>query len=585
VALVLAIDPEHKHGRALTRLKRELAGHEVVIAGSSDEALDVIDQSVPDLVIFPLVLSPGDEEALTSRLRALAGTNDVQTLTVPMLASESSESAGSSAKNPRWFYWFKPPQVSGRAANSEPRILSRDIRASLRRGREDQAAAPPPAPLEPVLLDEIPDDVVEPELAIEPQLAVEPEFSAVATDVARKETPAEKPIPQKDLNHLSIPSTLFSSVDAPTPEAGTAFGSDKTAAIKGAIESTTTASWKVLGAGAGVAARVGGLAATGVWGLVKRAGSIRVPGTRKLWYVTPALVLSAGVGLAVGIPRAKAWLTAEAAVGVADLQSIPDGSEVFVSGKKIGLTPISTRLPAGKHEIEFHYAGVSRTETLDISAGKHSEIVVDWKRPPAGRLTVTSDPEGAAITIDGTKRGFTPLTIEDVPPGQHIITLKHTTGLVQRTVKVKANETATLDVTIYSGWLALFAPIEIQVSENGKALRLNEQNQVMLSPGRHDIELRNNGLGYRDSQVIEIRPGEVTAVNVTLPKTPVTITATPSSDVWLDGVKIGETPLADFPVAVGTREIVVKNSAHGERRLMTTVTVKPTTVDVDFTKP
>ena len=38
VALVLAIDPEHKHGRALTRLKRELAGHEVVIAGSSDDA-------------------------------------------------------------------------------------------------------------------------------------------------------------------------------------------------------------------------------------------------------------------------------------------------------------------------------------------------------------------------------------------------------------------------------------------------------------------------------------------------------------------------------------------------------------------
>ena len=184
--------------------------------------------------------------------------------------------------------------------------------------------------------------------------------------------------------------------------------------------------------------------------------------------------------------------------------------------------------------------------------------MVDWKRPPAGRLTVTSIHEGAAITIDGMKRGFTPLTLEDVPPGQHIITLKHTTGLVQRTVKVKANETATLDVTIYPGWLALFAPIEIHVSRNGKALRLNEQNQVMLSPGRHDIELRNNGLGCRDSQVIEIRPGEVTAVNVTLPKTPVTITATPSSDVWLDGVKIGETPLADFPAAAGTREIVVK---------------------------
>jgi hypothetical protein len=573
VALVLAIDPEHKHGRALTRLKRELAGHEVVIAGSSDEALDVIDQSVPDLVIFPLVLSAEDENALTSRLRALSGTDHVQTLTVPMLASETQESAGSSPKNSRWFYWFRPPSVSGAWDNGEPRILSSEIRASLRREREDQAATQPPLPPEPVLLDDFPDEAVEPEYAladVEPAEAVQ--------DVA--------PIPEQDLNHPSIPSTLFSQVDSAPPEAADpAPSSDKTEAVKSAIGSTASASWKAFGAGVGVASRIGGLAAAGTWGLIKRAGSIRVPGTRKLWYVTPALVLSAGVGLAVGIPRAKAWLTAEAAVGVADLQSIPDGSEVFVSGKRIGITPISTRLPVGKYEVEFHYAGVSRTETVDISAGKHSEMVVDWKRPPAGRLAITSDPEGAAITVDGTKRGFTPLTLEDVAPGQHIVTLKHTTGLVQRTIKVKANETATLDVTIYSGWLALFAPIEIQVSENGKALRLNDQNQVMLSPGRHDLELTNNALGYRESQIIEVKPGEVTAVNVTLPKTAVTINATPSSDVWLDGVKIGETPLADFPVAVGTREFVIKNPVHGERRMMTTVTVKPTTIDVDFTKP
>jgi len=63
------------------------------------------------------------------------------------------------------------------------------------------------------------------------------------------------------------------------------------------------------------------------------------------------------------------------------------------------------------------------------------------------------------------------------------------------------------------------------------------------------------------------------------------VTATPSAEVWLDGVKIGETPIPDFPVGLGTREFVLKSPGLGERRLMTTVTVRPATISVDFTKP
>ena len=188
-------------------------------------------------------------------------------------------------------------------------------------------------------------------------------------DVARKETPAKRQSLGR-ISIISIPSTLFFQCRHIYLEAGYGFRFDKTARLKGAIESTATASWKVLGTGAGVAARVGG-----PWPQ-EHGDSSNAPDRFSATLrgssgdVTPALVLSCRSWAGRWDPRAKAWLTAEAAVGVADLQSIPDGSEVFVSGKKIGLTPISTRLPAGKHEIEFHYAGVSRTETLDISAGK-----------------------------------------------------------------------------------------------------------------------------------------------------------------------------------------------------------------------
>jgi PEGA domain len=576
VALVLAIDPQNKHGRALSRLKRELARHEVVIAGSSDEALDVIDQSVPDLVIFPLLLSPGDEEALTSRLRGLSGTDQVQTLTVPLLASESSESVGSSNTNPRWFYWFRPTDGNG-DAERPPHVWAKDIRAALLREREQSTAVPDPPAAVAIPPTETPEHAVAPEpITVSSDRVVEIDAKI------REEKPTLRP---ETLTRRDLPSTIFSRFEEPSPPTEDALAPSKVAALGKALGSAIRRSGSAVARGFSAAVGAARRAAAALWGLLQRAGSLHAPGTRRLWYVTPALVLSVGGGLVVGIPRAKAWLTAEAAVGVADLQSIPDGAEVFLGKDRIGVTPVSARLPAGKHEIEFHYAGVTKTATVDVKPNQRVEVRVDWKRQPAGRLSVTSDPEGAAVTIDGMKRGFTPLTIDDLLPGQHMVTLKHANGLVQRTVRVKANETETLDVTIYSGWLALFAPIELQVSENGKPLRLNEQNQIMLSPGRHEVQLTNRALGYRESQIVEVRPGEVTAVSMTVPKTPVTVTATPSAEVWLDGVKIGETPLADFPVGLGTREFVLKSPGLGERRLMTTVTVQPSTVNVDFTKP
>ena len=505
MALVLAIDPDHKHEQTLGRLRRELADHHVVIAGSSEEALAFLDQSVPDLVLFPLLLSPSHEQALTSRLRALSGASSVQTLTIPLLASENAENAAPATSQPRWFYWFKPAGGDDAASHVEPGAFAHEVRTYLR-----------------------------------------PRHQATAAAASMR-----------------------------SPAAGSRHG----VSVSGA--SIGRAALSAARSGARMLSRL--VAAT--WHGARWVGSRELPGGRRLWYATPALVLSAGIMAAVGIPRAKAWLTTEAGLGIADLQSVPPGSEVFVDGNRLGVTPFNAPLPAGKHLVLFRYGTVTKTAALDIAPGQRTEVRVDWQRAPVGRLKVTSDPEGAAITVDGTARGFTPLTLNDLATGQHIVTLRHASGFVRRTVRIKANETASLDASIYSGWLALFAPVELQMTEGGRRLKLDEQSQVMLSPGRHDLQLSNSTLGYSESKIVDVRPGEVTAVTIAIPKTTVSVTAVPSAEVWIDGVRAGETPLADVPVDVGTREFVLKNPALGERRVMTTVTVKPSHINVDFTKP
>jgi hypothetical protein len=298
-----------------------------------------------------------------------------------------------------------------------------------------------------------------------------------------------------------------------------------------------------------------------------------------------ALLLVAGVTLAKNVAGRVNWFTPEPKTGIAELLSVPAGSEVLVDGSQLGVTPLSAPLSSGTHKIEFRYRGATRVVALDITPGGHVVHSVDWKRKPTGRLRVTSDSGAAAVLVDGRKRGVTPLTLEDLSAGRHIVTLENPSGSVQRNVDIKANETATLEASIYLGWLALFSPIEVKISEGGRVLQPDEDSKVMLSSGRHELLFVNTALGYRDSRVVEVKPGEVTPISIVLPKTAVTVTTTPSAEVWIDGALVGSTPLVDLPLDIGTREFVFKNATLGERRLMITATVTPLRIDIDLTKP
>jgi hypothetical protein len=56
--------------------------------------------------------------------------------------------------------------------------------------------------------------------------------------------------------------------------------------------------------------------------------------------------------------------------------------------------------------------------------------------------------------------------------------------------------------------------------------------------------------------------------------------------VFIDGERIGETPLANVSVTLGARELLFKHPEHGERRLAVTVTGStPQQISVDLTQP
>jgi len=83
----------------------------------------------------------------------------------------------------------------------------------------------------------------------------------------------------------------------------------------------------------------------------------------------------------------------------------------------------------------------------------------------------------------------------------------------------------------------------------------------------------------------ELNIGVIARVPITPPMGRISINAQPWAEVWIDGVRIGETPIANVSIALGVREIVFRNPQFGERKLVTTITGgTPAALSVDFTK-
>jgi hypothetical protein len=199
-----------------------------------------------------------------------------------------------------------------------------------------------------------------------------------------------------------------------------------------------------------------------------------------------------------------------------------------------------------------------------------------------GTLHVTTTPPGAQVSVDGKPRGVTPLTLADLSVGHHEVVLKGEGGTLQRTVTIAANQTATIDEGIFSGFVAVYTPFDVTITEGGRVLTADDRHQIMLPAGIHELRMTNRALAYVTTHKVEIKPGETTNLQLTPEPSTVTVTATSAAEVWLDGTRLGDTPLNGAAVPLGEHEIVVRRSSGGERRFTVTVGAKPFTLNVEF---
>ena len=89
----------------------------------------------------------------------------------------------------------------------------------------------------------------------------------------------------------------------------------------------------------------------------------------------------------------------------------------------------------------------------------------------------------------------------------------------------------------------------MQVLEGGRVVGTSEIDRIMLSPGDHELDFVSEQFGFRQSSKVMYLAGRGAPVSLTIPRVAMNINALPWAEVFVDGTRIGDTPLANVHAA------------------------------------
>lgn len=250
--------------------------------------------------------------------------------------------------------------------------------------------------------------------------------------------------------------------------------------------------------------------------------------------------------------------------------------------------------------------------------GGYALDLVQWpaRTAPSASLTIESDPAGAEVHIDGSRKGTTPLTVRVAPGpqtvevvlGEHRQTLRAEAAdgatVVHRVAFIASAPPAAVPVKTsgtrpsrggasadrpagpVAGWLSVSSPVRLQVIQGAQVVGATDTPRIMLAAGRHELQFANDELGFSQRRVVTVQAGRSTSIRIDVPTAPLNLNAIPWADAWVDGRRIGTTPIGNFQVPIGTHEVLFRHPQLGERREAVVVSLsKPARVSVDMREP
>ena len=136
MSLILAIEPDRRQVAHLISIVRHVQGAELILADTTERALESIGNSVPDLILVPALLSPQDDAALAAALRVIATAAHVQMLTIPTFATPKPQ-----PKKGVLSAFRRKPANDAPLDGCDPKVFAQEIASYIERANEERAAA------------------------------------------------------------------------------------------------------------------------------------------------------------------------------------------------------------------------------------------------------------------------------------------------------------------------------------------------------------------------------------------------------------------------------------------------------------
>ena len=254
--------------------------------------------------------------------------------------------------------------------------------------------------------------------------------------------------------------------------------------------------------------------------------------------------------------------------GYYEVNTTPEGANVFLDNKLIGKTPIShIEIESGTHELRAEY-GLYHTEIqpLIIEDGDDKEINILLK-PAFGELVINSQPEQVAtVYIDGVQVGTTPYQDLQTPSGLYRVRIdKYLWMGSEELITVYDEQTTEKTLLLTRNFATL------TVNASGANIFLNDEYVALdyysekLEKGNYIVRAEKDGhdpdekevyISSGNDRTLELKPVPMLG-SLSVKSNPY---ESKDAEIWLNNLKQKETTPAVLELLIGNYDVTLKHS-------------------------
>ncbi|HHV80282.1 TPA: PEGA domain-containing protein [bacterium] len=198
------------------------------------------------------------------------------------------------------------------------------------------------------------------------------------------------------------------------------------------------------------------------------------------------------------------------------VNSTPRGAMVYIDGIFKGITPVSTPITSGYHSVRLVLEGyLDYQDSIRVTGDTNLNISLQIGE---GSLVVFSEPSSADVYVDDKYYGRTPITIQKIPAGKRMVTVR-LSGYTDWSdeVVIEPGKIGQVNVKLkLAGTLQVSSsPPGAKVYLNGKDIGETPLSNSNIPEGTHNLSVEL--FGYKPWQgIIEVSPGQITNISARL---------------------------------------------------------------------